>query len=418
VLAQDKGLYAIGATSSGIAATVPSTLLLYFCTQTLGISPLLAGAILLLPKLLALIFDPLVGRLLDSFGSYPARRAMLIGCGGAFAAIGFVLTFSPPDLGPSATVIWTGAVYLLFCSGFSLYSVSHIAGPALLVADESERRTLVGWRMAAALVGTLLGAAIAPILVANAGGGKSGYAVMGLIIGTTCLILSIGPTYVYACMQPVATSPSHRPLPLWGALRIAAFRWLALRYLIIMIVVGSLSAASPYWITAIAKHSEAEVGTALGMLVIMSIIAAPLWAQFAKKIGDKRALAMSFAGYGCATMIVGLVIGTHGPWAAVLGGYALMGIFFAGIQVVPFTLIATIARDASGALGESVEGVVTGAWTATEKLALASGPALTAIILAMVGREPNLVFLGVIAGIAAVVSVALSIWTLPSPFYS
>ena len=53
--------YGAGSIGSGIISTVPGLLLLFYLTDTLGVPAGLAGMAVLLPRLLDLVSDPIVG---------------------------------------------------------------------------------------------------------------------------------------------------------------------------------------------------------------------------------------------------------------------------------------------------------------------------------------------------------------------
>ena len=59
--AGDLIAYATGSVGMGVWVTVPGLLLLYFLTNTLGVSPFLAGLTLLLPKIIDIIVHPMLG---------------------------------------------------------------------------------------------------------------------------------------------------------------------------------------------------------------------------------------------------------------------------------------------------------------------------------------------------------------------
>lgn len=60
--AGDLTAYATGSVGMGVWVTVPGLLLLYFLTNTLGVSPFLAGLTLLLPKIIDIIVHPMLGQ--------------------------------------------------------------------------------------------------------------------------------------------------------------------------------------------------------------------------------------------------------------------------------------------------------------------------------------------------------------------
>jgi MFS/sugar transport protein len=61
----DTASYAMGSFGTGVFSTVPAVLLLYFCTETLHIAGTVAAALILIPKIWSILWDPFVGRWSD-----------------------------------------------------------------------------------------------------------------------------------------------------------------------------------------------------------------------------------------------------------------------------------------------------------------------------------------------------------------
>jgi Na+/melibiose symporter-like transporter len=78
-------------------------------------------------------------------------------------------------------------------------------------------------------------------------------------------------------------------------------------------------------------------------------------------------------------------IPSNGASGPALAAYALLGLPFAGLQLVPFVLLAHRAHAAAGSAARQ-EGLYTGFWTAAEKVGLALGPAVAGIGLAALGH--------------------------------
>ncbi|WP_374147019.1 MFS transporter [Sphingomonas sp. 28-63-12] len=392
--------YALGGAASGLASTVPSALLLYFSTSVLGLAPAIVALILLLPKLLAIIGDPLCGQLFDRLGQRPTARAMLLAAGGTVMIAGLALVFAPPVLATlEATAWWLAIAYLVFCGGYSAFSVAHIAGPAVLSRSAVHRARLVGWRMTSVLIGILIGAAGAPLIVSASGGGRFGYAVMAFVSGCVIALLMIGPARVYERRRFASSPRSDVTAPLWAAFGVPDFRRLAMGYALMMAAVSALTAATPYWV--IQRGGEGDVGVLLGLLLLTSIATAPLWSLICRWRGERFGYRLMLSGYLGLPVLLGYVLATGGAWLGLTISYVGLGAAFGGLQVVSFTMLAGLSSAATVAAGQPMDGVITGGWTAMEKLGLAVGPALAAGLLALTGGQADLTFSFGIAGLLA-----------------
>lgn len=370
--------YAIGSFGTGVFSTVPAVLLLYFCTETLGMSGAIAALLILVPKLWSIAWDPLVGSWSDKSQHRWGRRRPFMVAGIIGMVTAFVLLFNVPSLSAGQTIAWVGLSYFALATLYSLFAVPYIAIPAEVSDDQSSLARLVSWRMVLVMVGILAGAAGAPMIVEAGGGGRGGYGVMGWAIGAMCLIaMSVPLIMLRGRDRPAEAASRNAPQTSLVADMIASmaninFRKLSLAYLAQAVAFGAFSAIVPYVVTKGMGKTDADIGTALGVYLLATIFAVPFWSWLGKKIGLRSALRWSAITYGLGVLGIGLVILYQLDWGVALGFLAFAGIPFAGLQVLPFTLVGDLIR----AEGADAEGRFTGIWTAVEKLGLALGAVL------------------------------------------
>ncbi|MEW5684011.1 MAG: MFS transporter [Pseudomonadota bacterium] len=391
--------YGLGSVGTGVFSTVPSVLLLFYCTEVAGVAPAVAGAILFAPKLWSLLWDPLVGAWSDRVRTPWGRRAPFVIAGALGVACAFAALFSAPfGAGPRAA-IWIAATYFALTTLYSLYAVPYVAAPAEL-ADEREAGRLISWRMTLVMVGVILGAAGAPLMVETFGGGLGGYRAMGGLIGAICLVLMLVPAGVLRRSTPPPTAVARGS---WRALLHAPYLWLAASYVLQMAGVAVVSATMPYLVTRVLGRETGDVGLAMAVVLSSTLLAVPAWSVAARRMGAARALRLSAALYAVAALIPAVVLLGQWGWPPFLGSLALLGVGFAGLQVLPFMLCARVITGAA----PSAEGTLTGVWTASEKIGLAAGPALTAAALSLMpaaGGGGLVVFAGVAPAALALVS--------------
>lgn len=403
--------YAAGSFGTGVFSTVPTVLLLFFCTEVLGIGPSWAAALVFAPKVWAIVWDPFVGAWSDRTISPLGRRRPFLIAGALGVACAFVAVFTPPQLGPVGLLAWVGVAYFALATLYSLFAVPYVALPAQLGEDAAQRARLVAWRMGVAMIGVMAGAGVAPLIVEAAGGGRHGYGVMSLAIAAVCALAMLGPILMLRGRDASALRTSAAAPSLWSqlarALRHRRFRLLAAAYVIQLTAVGAISAAIPYLVTKLFGRSEGDIGLAMIAMLAATTLAVPAWAWIGRRFGEARAL-------GAAVMIFALTGGALGwaaasglSWLSALPLFAAAGVPFAGMQVLPYTLVAHLIHAETSGAGD--EGVFTGVWTATEKLGLALGPGLVGLTLFAVhgdmGRLAAFTALG--PGLLALVSLPL-----------
>ncbi len=382
------GAYALGSLGVGVFSTVPTVLLLYYCTETLLIPAALAGALVFLPKTWAIVWDPLVGAWSDRARSPWGRRIPFLFGGAIGVAAGFVMLFSAPAWGTAAIVWWVGLAYFFLATIFSIYAVPYIALPAEMAHADSERSSLVSWRMVMAMAGVFIGAAAAPSLVSAFGGGRNGYAGMALVVGAACFLAMLAPLFVAPRRNAQPERAAKAP-PLWRATRNAlgtpGFAALAGSYLLQITAVGVLTASMPYLVSKVLMRPESDIGVALAALIGGSVATPPLWSWLGNRFGEKASLFAAIAFFAVSAAATAAAIMAQLPWTALLCVFATAGVAFAGLSVLPFSMLAHLAHRERAHTGAALEATFTGLWTASEKLGLALGPALVASALALGG---------------------------------
>lgn len=392
--------YAAGSFGTGVFSTVPTVLLLYFCTEILDIAPAWAAVLVVAPKLWSIVWDPFVGAWSDRTVTSLGRRRPFLIAGTVGVAVSFVAVFSPPSLEPAGLLIWTSVSYFALATLYSLFAVPYVALPAQLGQQPEERARLVTWRMAVVMIGVLAGAGVAPMIVEAAGGGRGGYAVMSVVIAVACAAAMAGPILMLRGRDPVAarregSAPALRS-QLATALRHRRFRLLIAAYLAQLTATGAVSAAMPYLVTKALGRSEGDIGVAMIAMLGATTLAVPLWAVVGRRWGESRALAGAAALFAVVATGVGAASLAGWSWSSALVLFAIAGLPLGGMQVLPFTLVAHLVHAEAGEGGD--EGVFTGVWTATEKLGLALGPSLTGLALVVAANEVRGLALFVIVG--------------------
>lgn len=394
--------YASGSIGTGVFSTVPSVLLLYFSTEMLGIAPGVAAAIILVPKFWSIVWDPWVGRASDRLRTRWGRRAPFMIAGAVGMALAFMALFSPPALSPAGLTAWVAVAYFGLVCLYSLYAVPYMAVPAETQGGPDAGARLVAWRMTFVMGGVILGGAVAPMVVSALGGGRGGYAGMAALLAVVCCVAMLIPTTALRARPapPVAAKGGR-----WAEiLAQPAYLALAIAYLLQMAAAAVVSAALPYVVARVFHRAESDVGLAMLVLLSVTLAAAPLWAVIGRR-DPFKALAWATGVYAVGAAASPVLAHLGGSWSVFVASLAVLGLGFAGLQVLPFTLAAQLV----GAATAEAEGLLTGVWAAAEKIGLAVGAALLGVVLARIpahGREQLLAFSGVAPVVLALASLA------------
>jgi glycoside/pentoside/hexuronide:cation symporter, GPH family len=139
--------FGVGSLATATYAVVPGLVLLYYRTNVLGVTAALAGFVVFLPKLLDLVYNPIVGRLSDSTVSRLGPRRPWMIAGMITFPVGFVSIFFSPFDG-NAAALWVAGALALTGPGFSAFVIPYSVLPAELGASPAERTSMTAWRTA------------------------------------------------------------------------------------------------------------------------------------------------------------------------------------------------------------------------------------------------------------------------------
>ncbi len=385
--------YGVGAVGTGVFATIPGLLLMFYMTDTLGISAALAGLAVFLPKIWDVISDPLIGVISDRARSSWGRRRPFMLAGGLTLPLCFVLLFSAPETAsPTLSFVYVLVMFTLSATAFTVFTVPYVAMPAEMTDDYHEATKLMSWRMALMTVGILAAGAVAPMLVKRGGGGLPGYRLMALgiaaVIGVAMLSAFFGTRRAPFDHPPERDEPPAR----WTAQVVAAFRnphyrRLVLTHHVVAIGIGCTLANVAY----IAKYLVGDRGltpedivTLLFIsLVLPTIIMMPPWVLISRRVGKRDAYFYAILLFAAGALPLWFAASMP-LWCSCIS-VAVMGLGFAGCQLCSFSMLPDTIQSERALTGERRDGIFSGIWLASDKAGIAIGGLLASGVLASTG---------------------------------
>ncbi|GAA1640965.1 MFS transporter [Nonomuraea maheshkhaliensis] len=374
--------YGVGSVGTGVFSAVPGLLLLYYLTDLLGVPAAVAGAVLVAPKIWDVLLNPLIGAASDREAVRTGHRTRLLTIGAVALPVTFALMFAVPGDVPGA--LWAGAAFLLAATAFACFQVPYVALPAEMSPDPGERTRIMSWRVVCLTVGILVAGGLAPAVVDLAGGGRSGYAVMGVTIGAIMAAALAGATLA---TRWVPSRPGPRQLGPVAAFRLARgnrpFFVLLAAFVTQALAVAVMLAGAPY----VASYRLGDYGLTSVMFVCLvgpSMLAVPGWAWLARVHGPVRCYLAASAGF-CGVALALIPAIASGALVATLTLTALAGVCYAALQLLPLSLLPDTVHADAARTGHAQSGAFTGLWTAGETAGLALGPGLFALVLTLSG---------------------------------
>ncbi|MFP6665521.1 MAG: MFS transporter [Deltaproteobacteria bacterium] len=366
-----RSVYSLGDMSTNTALSALTIIYAaYFLTQVAGLRPVLAGLVPLIGRFVDAFTDPMIGRLSDRTTLAGGRRRpyFLIG------AIPFGLTFAmlwyvPPVESQFLAFVYYTVIYCLFSVATTVCSVPYLALIPEMATDYDDRTSLNAYRAVGATMGIF--AAIGMRQVADSfGGGHEGWALAGLCYGVF-LILPWVWVHRVSFERPEFRRPQVEVPPLipslLSALRQKSFVRLVALYLcgrLAMDLVGAmLILYVTYWL-----GRTGDFETTMFLFLIAALLSLPFWLMLARRV-DKRTAFIAGAALWATTQILLFLIQPDWPVWVMYSGICISGIGFAGVDMMPWSMVGDVIDEDDLATGERREGLFNGLLMFLRKLA-------------------------------------------------
>jgi GPH family glycoside/pentoside/hexuronide:cation symporter len=368
--------FGVGSIGTGIFATIPALLLLYYLTSVIGAPPFVAGLVAMSAKLWGLLSDPIIGRLSDTVLASAKRKRLTLALGAAGVALGTSLLFNA-SIERSSPLVLAAIFYLINATGYSLFTVPYLALPVRITSDHREQSRYVATRIAFSLLGTVLGGALAPVLVDLFGKGVRGYSGMGAALGIVGGLAML-TTAVFSPIGAARANPGKSTAGFLSHLKDRVFWLTLLSYLAVVAALGSFSAALPFLVENTFGASSSVLGGILLLMMLAGLAGIPAFSCRWLYLAQLGKFTVSVVLLSLGAIAVSL---SRGLDPLFFCGMVLYGVAYCGNQLVAFTLLANHSSKREVAGGDQLAGTLAGVWTATEKVGMALGPLLAGALI-------------------------------------
>jgi GPH family glycoside/pentoside/hexuronide:cation symporter len=441
--ARTKFIYGLGDWGTSAATAARNLYWLFFLISVVGLQAELAGVVILIGRVWDSINDPLIGILSDGLESrWGRRRPFLLFGAVPFGVTFFLLFFVPPLDSDLALIIYYSVVYLLFDTMYTIINVPYAAMTPELTEDYDERSSLAGWRIAIAILASLIAAAtfrltaedlIGTSLASTMGleeAVRFGYAITAAFWSVT-LILS--PLLLVLLLKDTGhAQPVKDPINLWRTFkevwRNRPFRLAAIVYMLSFTTADIVVAVFVWFLVFYVGVERGFDSLVLGLVLGLAFVTMPLTVKLMRRFGKRETYIGTMAIYAIVLFIMSQ-IPRGGQW------YVLVAAFFAGFghgaaNVIPWAMVADVVDVDELMTGKRREGIYSGYLVFLRKLATAVAIFLVTRVLAASGfragtggalvdvtqPESALVALRVLVGVVPAIMLALSIlaaWRYP-----
>jgi Na+/melibiose symporter-like transporter len=168
---REKIGYSLGDAAANLVWRGALAFLAVFYTDTFGISAVAVGALLLIVRLSDGLTDIVMGMVADRTTSRWGKFRPWVLFSAPVLGLFMVLTFTTPDIGPTAKLVWAYATYIGLTLAYTVNNVPYSALMGVMTPSTVERTNLSAWRFAGAFFGGFLVMVGTPLLVARLGSG-------------------------------------------------------------------------------------------------------------------------------------------------------------------------------------------------------------------------------------------------------
>jgi len=393
------------------------------------------------PKLVSLAFaisygvwnainDPLIGYISDRTRTRWGRRIPYILFGAPLLFIAFALVWSPPLGGRPLTTPSHLGIFLYFAILIALFdllytavSVPYISLFPEMYEDIRDRTEVSIYRQVAAMVGSVLAMAAAPVIAdalsgrfGRLGGWTGAGVILGLVGSGAFLVSLLGS-------REREEFRAEEAMPLAEAFRATFTNPTFLAFvganLMICYIWSWLSAMVPFFTKYIIGAEEREAGLLFLAMFITSMLLYPLWRRVALRRGSKDTLAVAVPLFVVFLLLV-LVV-RNLPQALVM--MLLLGAANSGITLVREVVLSDVIDEDELRTGRRREGSYFGVNAFIERFAMVLVGGSTALVLSMSGYVPEVApqppstVMGLRLGMVGLPFVALGIFLVALRFY-
>jgi GPH family glycoside/pentoside/hexuronide:cation symporter len=388
--------WSLGTLAMSSLLNTQTAMLMIYLISAVGIAPAVAGSLVFISKIYDGITDPIMGVVSDRTTSRWGRRRPYLLLGGMLAALSVVGLFSVHTVSFVSTQIWVLVMLLVAATAYTVFNVPYMSMPAEMVQDPYERSKLMSYRVAWIAVGTFVGIALAPRLVAYARDTlgvpeTEAFSLMSLITAAIILLASLG-CFLSTRGAP-ATERTRVSIPFTEQARTALANrpfliLLGIKYLGLYALSATV-ATNIFFVRQVMQQSEAIMLWYGLAYMVGTLTAIAPWVLVSRRLSKAKTLALS-AGLAAVVNLTWLLSGPEEPVAL----YMLRGFVLAmtngGMLLMGQSLLPDVMEYDYRKTGLRREGLYAGLYSFVEKLAFASAPLTLGVLLSSMGFIPGL----------------------------
>ena len=388
--------WSLGTLAMSSLLNTQTAMLMVYLISAVGVAPALAGSLVFVSKIYDGVTDPVMGVISDRTSSRWGRRRPYLLLGGLLAALSVVGLFSVHTVSFAPTPAWVLAMLLLAATAYTIFNVPYMSMPAEMVQEPYERSKLMSFRVAWISVGTFVGIALAPRLVAHARDtlGMAETDAFGMMSFITAAIILVASVACFVTTRDAAATERTRVnLSIREQARSALTNrpfliLLAIKYLGLYALSATV-ATNIFFVRQVMQQSEAIMLWYGLAYMLGTLLAIAPWVLISKHLSKAHTLALSAALAACVNL-TWLLSGPDEPLTIYMLRAFVLAVSNGGMLLMGQSLLPDVMEYDYRRTGLRREGLYAGLYSFVEKLAFATAPLTLGILLSTMGFVPGL----------------------------
>jgi len=360
-------------------------LLLGYLVDYVGMSAILAGAMIAISKIYDAVIDPLVGVVSDQTKSRWGRRRPYIFLGALSCGFAYFMMFHVPLFKAQwAVAAYVFASLIVYATAYALFSVPYKAMSAEITDNYHARSTLMSIGTVFFMLGSMAGTSTAPTLIGVFGGGRGGHEAMSSIMGVStcaigllCFILTLGAP----SRAPNATLPGAKACEIWSLIyRNRPFFILSMSSVFRMLAIAFMNGSAIFYVRRVLGVGDIWLGKFFLLLTATCILSLPAWVWISRKIGKRNAFMIGIVVFLPTQMSWFWATATEPGWIFMLRT-AMVGVGSGALLAMGQSMLPDTIEYDRRKTGLNREGIYAGFTTTIEKATTALGIAMVGVAL-------------------------------------
>jgi GPH family glycoside/pentoside/hexuronide:cation symporter len=374
---------------------VVTALVLVYLTTVMKIEPGVAGLLVFAARIFDAFSDPVMGWITDRTKTRWGRRRPYLLLGAIVCAVSLPLVYAQHHLiGVFDPVPVALAALVFYSLGFTIFNVPYLTMPVEMTADRMQRLGIMGYRSVFMMIGSVVGSAVAPLIVEKLGRqNPDSYQTLGAIYGAWVFLIMLATFVGTGGARATEVDETSQRVPLreqiGAVLANRPFMMMVGIKVLQFVALSASGATTAFFVVMVLKHDFSLMSKLASATIVSTVAFIPFFRWLGRYVTKRTGLAVGIIGEIFATL-TWLLATPEDSDAFFIARGILAGIFSSAILLYGQAMwLDTIDYDRERT-GLRREGMYTSIYVFIERLGYSLGPLLLGELLQLMHFDKNL----------------------------